>query len=116
MPRFRFMIRWMMLAVAVAGIGLGGYRMHRHHLRSVERARSHAESVSHCRFMGSEVYAYQGFRFPGSRETPATPAELRKVVESYSRKESYHAAMRRKYERAARSLWLPVVPDTPEPE
>ena len=28
----------------------------------------------------------------------------------------YHAALRRKYERAARYPWLPVPPDPPEPK
>jgi hypothetical protein len=120
MPRPRYTLRWMMVAVAIAGIGLGGYRMHRHRLRSLERARSYAESERYCSFMWSEVSAYPNFRWPGDHRPPSSPEELRKAEEvahsSWERKIDYHANLRRKYERAARYPWLPVAPDPPEPE
>jgi hypothetical protein len=39
-----------------------------------------------------------------------------KMKEDALRKVSYHAALRKKYEWAARYPWLPVEPDPPEPE
>jgi hypothetical protein len=35
---------------------------------------------------------------------------------SWWKRATYHAALRRKYERAARYPWLPVEPDPPEPQ
>lgn len=120
LPRFRFTVRGMMIVVAIIGTGFGGYRMHRHRLRSLGRAQSHAESESHCSFMWSEVPAYPDFRWPGDLRPSRTPDEIRKAVEvarsSWDRKIEYHAARRRKYERAARYPWFPVAPDPPEPE
>jgi hypothetical protein len=36
--------------------------------------------------------------------------------QSQRRRIAYHEAMIQKYQRAARHPWLPVAPDTPEPE
>lgn len=43
-------------------------------------------------------------------------ASMAGEVERQARHAEYHGRMRRKYERAARSLWLPVVSNRPSPE
>jgi hypothetical protein len=41
---------------------------------------------------------------------------MARVRHEEKRRADYHAALRRKYERAARYPWLPVEPDPPEPK
>jgi hypothetical protein len=92
-PRFR--VRTLMVAVAVAALVLGGLE-----LRG-RKARFRAQAAYHSR------------RWSGlSLVKPTPPARTR----SRERHAVYHDEMRRKYDWAARSPWLPVAPDPPGPE
>ena len=51
----------------------------------------------------------------GVSATTLSPAGAR-AVRRHALMSAYHGAMRRKYEAAGRSPWLPVGPDPPEPE
>jgi hypothetical protein len=105
-PRFRFTVRRMMVAVAIVGICVWGEWMRR---ASV----AHRERAEHFRLLG----------LPSSHTGVAllTSAEERRIAlasaEARERRfNRYYEFMIAKYERAARYPWLPVEPDPPEPE
>jgi hypothetical protein len=99
--------RWM-VAVAIVAVGIGTWML-------IERSRSyaalgslHAESEKECRRI---VEAFEGSRFD-----PVIWGEALALVRRSRKLLPYHAALRRKYERASRRPWLPVEPDPPEPQ
>ncbi len=104
LPRVRFTVRRMMVAVAIVALLLAWMQMQK---RMVELRKSYEfQSALHG---GEEVVEREGglfIRFRGGR----------REVKPNARRAAYHAAMRRKYERAARYPWLPVAPDPPMPE
>ncbi len=109
LPRVRFTVRRLMVAVAVVGLALWlGKGLIRHwRYRSLAAAYATKESLAR-RLSTGDVTATSSTLFatrPG--EQPVT---------SVMANRDYYAAMREKYERAARSPWLPVAPDPPEPE
>jgi hypothetical protein len=97
LARVRFTVRRMMVAVAVAALGLTALsfwaRRDERYLKFALGAMTHAGLAEAHRTGG-----------PYGR-VPVNP-----------RKAAYHAALVRKYEWAIRYLWLPVLPDPPEPE
>jgi hypothetical protein len=102
-----------MVIVVVAGLLMGGsvagYRLERRRADCVRLAQYHAYMEdSLWRLEPRNIFEMQS----GSR----LEALLSDVDVALSRRVAYHAAMARKYRRAARSPWLPVEPDPPEPE
>ena len=108
----RFTVRRLMLAVAIAGLLLGGFvefkvlRGRSDRYRRV--AREHAEMGEMLRSLAGQpgmslLYCSPG---PGARSVPY-PIET--VIDHQDR-------LRRKYERAARYPWLGVEPDPVLPE
>ena len=103
-PRFRFTIRWMMVAVAIVAVALGmkvlndrasGYR---------SRASDHRlEAEFHNKPSHMEM-----MKVDGTLLDLVEPPNLPRV--------EFHNRMSRKYARAARYPWLPVEPDPPGPE
>jgi hypothetical protein len=103
-----------MIAVAVVALLLGGEMMRRRRQRYREQADFHAFA---------EAFCARDVRM--ARATPPAPpggtaASLlnldgadRTAVEQAASAAAYHAAMKRKYERAARYPWLSVEPDPP---
>jgi hypothetical protein len=91
LPRFR--LRALMVAVAIVAVLLGLWA-------GIERRRADFRRIAR----------YHSYRNLGllvdSRSL--TPLELRR--------DEWHAALAKKYTRAARYPWLPVEPDPPEPE
>jgi hypothetical protein len=83
-----------MVAVAIVALSIAAEQMRRKSTRYRERAERHA-NIEHAH-----------------RELAALLPPLR----SSAWLAAYHAELRRKYEHAARYPWLPVEPDTPEPE
>src|SRR4051812_43881044 len=95
--------RWVMLVVLVA-VTMGAAE-HLRRLRIVYReqvARHRALETSSRRIAGYATGLQRLGLEPRARPGPG-------------RRTEYHAAMRRKYERAARYPWLPVPPDPPPP-
>jgi hypothetical protein len=91
LPRVRFTVRRLMVAVAVVGITLGAL--------AACRSRSARFREIRDRHRAAMIV---GFEAPGE----AAPAA----------RLDWHRAIERKYEYAARHPWLPVAPDPPEPE
>jgi hypothetical protein len=88
LPRVRFTVRRLMVAVAVIGLACGLWR----------RSAAYAEKA---RYNWSMAFALMhGYPGPEGR--------LREI--------GYLQDLARKYERAARYPFLPVAPDPPEPE
>jgi hypothetical protein len=100
LPRVRFTVRRMMVAVAIVAIGLPpGMACARRRERSSDHAfRMLDHSIRAMEYNGTPTC------FPGSR------------VEINPRKAAHHEALARKYEWALRYPFLPVWPDPPEPE
>lgn len=97
--------RWM-LAVAMAGALTGAERLGRRRAVYRELAREH----------GAMEHLYLGFA--GTDRFPLDPGGdlcYGMTAESKAQAE-HHRRQRLRYERAARRPWLPVPPDTPEPE
>ncbi len=112
-PRVRFTVRRMMVAVAVLAILLGVYgwvlRLRRMSVEFLAEARRHADMEQVLRTIigvsgrDSFVDISPGPGVPSRRTTAGAVAE-------------HEAALGRKYERAARYPWLSVAPGPPEPE
>ena len=123
----RMTIRCWMILVAAVGCLLGVAGMVRKSRRMIARAEFHArerlamDRVTDGRRIFEGVATALLYRRPGEGsmgtvrfdERDALAEQLRA---SWQRRADYHAAMRRKYERAAMYPWLAVEPDPPEPE
>jgi hypothetical protein len=101
MIRPRLTVRWLILAVALAGLALGGDRWHRRAMarRADYRSRALVHGVK------EEVY---GGLFRGCLRGGTIPRPDPRQADD-------HAAMRRKYEAATTSPWFAPPPDPPEP-
>jgi hypothetical protein len=123
LPRVRFTIGRMMVAVAISAIFMAGLLQfaRRKQLieqyegrvinarRLVSRARltanlSHEEWLAHCREIDRLDRANPPFR-----TARGYPPELAKELIAYGE------SIRRKYDRAIRYPWLPVLPDPSDP-
>jgi hypothetical protein len=111
LPRFRFTVRRLMVAVAVVAILLITKRTYVHRLRMLDLAVKHEIMMSDDKFMLGEYRnnLKAGAEGPESDHVQSTIVSLERSIE-------YHVAMKLKYERAARYFWLPVEPDPPRPE
>jgi hypothetical protein len=104
--------RWM---VAVAVIGLlvgGGVRLKRRRDYFLSLARSHAQKMPSFTAEGKALRS----RFGGT--SGMSGEEIVLLSRDFDRmmnRADHHAALRRKYEHAARYPWLPVEPEPPEP-
>jgi hypothetical protein len=145
-PRVRFTVRRMMVAVAIVAVSFGGG------LRVIHLRRLAFEYAKEARFhFWQEKVMLQGKRSlmaeldieiepPHAGESlgketprldrniidcPPNPfeairerpaAERRVILDLFSKGADYHASLRRKYEHASRHPWLPVEPDPTEPK
>ena len=100
LPRVRFTVRRMMVAVAIAGVLVGGLRMRR--LSAVYQALSESNANDEDFYLAALSDRFK-LGHPSYERT-------------FRDRLDYHRSMRVKYERAARRPWLPVPPDPPEPE
>jgi hypothetical protein len=89
-PQTRLTIRRLMLVVAIAA-AVAGWAVERHR-RFADLARRHATALARGTDSGGVVLTF---------DTPTR---------------RWRSGLQAKYERAARSPWLPVEPDPPEPE
>ncbi len=102
MPRLRFTVGQMMVAVAISGLLLGGATsVQNRRQRFLERARA----INMPNHLGvPTVIGYD---------------KKRDLIlldwDSREREDAHFAALKRKYEYAARYPWLPARPDPPEP-
>jgi hypothetical protein len=106
MPRVRFSMRMMMVAVAVAGGACEAFVLMAKRARLQEIAASHDHASN-----------YMPLPSGGAR---TQPPEVREAAVAFERLRMrrclWHDELRAKYERLARYPWLPVEPDPPMPE
>jgi hypothetical protein len=117
----------MMIAVAVVAIilgsGLQACRTYRKSQMFAEKAKFHSfREWQRRRLVAAIVYPAELNRkrallFPSERKDLLESAEIsERVAKHEGIRADYQAALKTKYERAARYPWLPVEPDPPEPE
>jgi hypothetical protein len=120
-PRMRYTMKRMMLAVAVLALIMGGlrivwlrdgYRKAAAYYASLEKL--HRESR---RFVedGGRAEEELALAF-GEKVSGEDKKQQSTEVRGWQRLSDYCAALRRKYERAAARPWIPVDPDPPPPQ
>ncbi len=102
LPRVQFAIGWMMVAVAIIALLLGSVAIPRRRAFLQGLADYHAERARITRNSHGSIIRPDGVYV----HVPLAPPRLA----------DYREAMAAKYERAARSPWLPVDPDPPVPK
>jgi hypothetical protein len=102
LPRPRFSLRWLMVAVAVVALGVAAVRW----MRSMDAlsADYQRRALSH-RIKAADDYSL----ILRSPDDPRARARL-------ERRKAYRSAMAEKWNRAALFPWLPVAPDPPPPD
>jgi hypothetical protein len=100
-PRLRFTMRWMMIAVAVIGVVLG----------IIRRGTTFSETSSRY-FLESLEYVDDRF-LPGTKYYVGPPTTPEDILSR--RRFFYFQELSAKYAEASRYPWLPVAPDPPEP-
>ena len=112
-PRLRFTLRAALIVVALLGLGMGLLDLGR--LRGVYQARAlfHAERErTHRQTIENVLARIERI----ARDPDQAPAyRVIKSLQTKNPSADYHAAMRDKYQLAARRPWHPVAPDPPEP-
>ncbi len=137
-PRFRFTMRWLLVAVAIVALVCGAEALRRR--RSIYRREQSAWSRLK-NWAARDVERYDRWEeqsLRGMREMQALYERFRELdgarrARDESRRQSeeaaeyhgravreraliqYYSRMEAKYERAARYPWLPVTPDPPDP-
>lgn len=100
LPRVRVTVRRLMVGVAVTALALAADQVRRRRADYLGRAAINADAEQMSRAYADDA-----------RGPHCDPQR----VERGDALAAYHAALRLKYERAARRPWLPVAPDPPEP-
>jgi hypothetical protein len=117
LPRARFTIRWLMVAVAGAAILLTAEK-----LRRVWRERSlkAAEYAAEAKSWSDDASKVERMMVkPRSRSDAASRqrlADLDDVARNYRDHERSYRELASKYDRAAARPWLPIESDPPEPK
>src|SRR4051794_11049283 len=109
-PRVRFTVRRLMVAVAVVAVCMGLLTMRQRAATRRARALSHAAKADERRVVVAV------WRRGNVRLINITREQAEADVGRCERAATYHEAMRRKWEEAARHPWLAVEPDPPEPK
>ena len=133
MPRFRFTIRWMMVAVAILGVVFAGLQFRQIAVKHATRAVRHAEQEAVIRERLDTIWedTRDGTHILRNRDTSTLTLDPPGFVfgfftsgfpdgfrslEGWHRLAAWHGALKRKYDHAARYPWLPVAPDPREPK
>ncbi|MGO9465485.1 MAG: hypothetical protein ACLQIB_53385 [Isosphaeraceae bacterium] len=114
LPRVRFTVRRMMVAVALVGLAFWIVRLWAARQLYLEKAAWHAgygasvlrspDTIAYWESRWTDQRHGKPARYPWPGGPPFVPAMAK-----------YHDAMRIKYERAARYPWLHIEPDRAEP-
>jgi hypothetical protein len=143
MRRPRFRIRTLLLLVTLFAVLLAGValkRRHAHFLRLALDHSAHEREARELSKIASETVKSERVLVQSQqtalRDGTLTPqgiariggpcldeadiarreAEWNRELAGYAAEAEWHARLRRKYERAARSPWLPLAPDPPPPK
>jgi hypothetical protein len=98
LPRVRFALRWMMIAVAVVALVMAAERLVKWRAHLLRRAEVDADRATD--------WANYSFCLRPEYNKPGM----------YEKMRDYWLASARKYRLAADRPWLPVEPDAPQPE
>lgn len=120
MPRFRFTIRRMMVAVATVGMIFGVAAIWQRHRTFLKQAAGHEAEARICEINSDDNDKIQ-HQFDELRKKAGMGADPNKdSTLEYIRIMRLHGdhcrRLAHKYERAAHYPWLPVAPDPPVPE
>jgi hypothetical protein len=123
-PRVRFTVRRLMVAVVIAGIVLGIERLWHRSAEYAGIAGQHARKAigwdEHVSWLDGVAAKHARKAATGTGDSRSRDREnadkWAAVANGYRGMKGYHEAMRDKYAHAARYPWLPVAPDPPEPE
>lgn len=132
-PRVRITVRGLMVLVALVAAFVGGERMlargESYRRRSAEHAAAAKAALGHAAdfasfaaaeresardyrdraaFLGPEAESWAARNLEGAEYDEEAAAVYRKSAD-------YHSDMQRKWEQAARLLWISVAPDPPDP-
>jgi hypothetical protein len=117
LPRPGFTVRWLMVAVAIAGVLLGIERFRRLSNEYESRAHWHAyHEASNCEEYSSCLYSTNDSNCWIDLSIEELKARDGVLFKPPDRLAIYHHRMQHKWRRAARYPWLPVEPDPPEPK
>ena len=112
-PRPRFTVRRLMIAVAILALLMGGALKFREWRRFAATYRAKAQEHADVESMLRSIAAIDGDASPVdislAPNTPTKRFPIRDVAD-------HEARLRRKYERAASRPWFPISPDSPTPE
>jgi hypothetical protein len=113
LPRLRFTIRRLMLAVAIVGVLMGSlveWNVLRHRASLYrKRAQDHADMETSLRFTAEGPGGTNRVDISPGPGIPSKPFPIQVVID-------HEVRLRRKWEKAARYPWLTVEPDPPEPK
>jgi hypothetical protein len=116
LPRMRFTIRRMMVAIAVVAAILGLIEERRARFRRISLA--HTREQANLNLTDLDVYLIIEPRQTGANPSPSTikaeAARMRATI-PFSRFLDHHARMAEKYQRASSRPWLLVASDPPAP-
>jgi hypothetical protein len=115
--RVRFTIRRMMVAVAIAGVLFGATKAYQRLTRALQNEEWEKKyfwkvaypSLAKRHEISEKAADALAHRFLSNPESAH-------LIPAYLILRDYHAALRSKWEHAARYPWLPVEPDPPEPD
>jgi hypothetical protein len=132
LPRVRFTVRRLMIAVAIVALILGAELTRRRSVQFRLLARSYAAAAEFDGLIlggGTTTFGLHDGQIRENRGGSSIriladegtieftiDAALAYDADRLRRRAEYHGLLRRKYDRAARHPWLPVEPVPPEPE
>jgi hypothetical protein len=142
LPRPRFRLWTLLVLVAIIALGLGGEMMRRRRAGYLRAAAEHAtKAARYGQFVEavlgmardwdqravdeaemaqkSAVLALESFAIEQREQVERNKKRAirrREDAARIAKLANYHAAMKRKYQQAARYPWLPVAPDLPKPD
>ncbi len=141
MPRFRFTVRRMMVAVAIVAITLGTVVLHRRRALYLENANIHSQVAETYSDLGARLAGKPGRWFvpindlpdntlvkivgegpdrlvyyPANSPTPIAESEAASLAAKCIREAESYDREARRYARAARRPWLAIAPGSGEPE
>ncbi len=108
LPRVRFTVRRLMVAVAVTGFILGGEAIRRRWLSYRASVENHANEERRMRLLLREGFLHETAGDGTRRRWQIGPGGERERIRE---RLLYHSLMKDRYQRAARYPWLPVAPD-----